>query len=119
MATPQEQVQLTAAITELRGLASDMAEVKSSMTRLADAVTRLAVMEERQITDRATLGRAFSDLEKLEARVKALEQAHPLQKQSSEWVIKGVGLILAAVLGAGMSGVLRPDKAPQAQIGKP
>lgn len=119
MATPQEQVQLTAAMTELRGLSNDMAELKQTMQRLADAVTRLAVMEERQITDRASLGRAFAEIEKVEVRVKALEQAHPLQKQSSEWVIKGVGLVLAAVLGAGMSGVLRPDKAPQAQIGKP
>jgi len=81
-------------------------------------VTKLAVIEERQANDRAALGRAFEEIGSLKGQVKALEQAQPLQKQSSEWVQKLIGLMVAAVIGAGVSSVVRGPE-PRAPIKVP
>lgn len=118
--TSSHEEQLAVAISQMRGLSCDMSEVKATMNRLTDAVTKLAVMEERQLADRAGLDRAFKLLERHDARIAIIEQAQPMQKHSSDWVMKAAGLILAAVLGAGVSGVVRTpvEKAAQAQVSK-
>lgn len=43
-------------------------EMKATMEKLADAVTKLAVIEERQNTDRLALERAFAEIAKLQKR---------------------------------------------------
>lgn len=112
--------QMSVAMTQLRGLTLDVAEVKDSIRKLADAFTKLAIVEERQASDRVALGRAFSELERQDARLKALEQVQPLHKQSHDWVQRAAGLMVAAMLGAVVTGVIKtPEKAPQAQIGHP
>lgn len=98
--------QLAVAISQLTGLSADMAEVKSTMNKLAEAVTKLAVVEAHQANDRQALARVFHEVEQHEGRIRSLEQAQPLQSQSSDLVRKAAALILAAVLGAGVSGVL-------------
>lgn len=117
MSDATNDAQLAVAVARLASLADDMAEVKTTMKTLAAAVTKLAVIEERQTADRGALERAFAEIGKLDGRVKALEQAQPLQKQASDWVQKAVGLVLAAVIGAGISTVVRaPEpKAPPVQ----
>lgn len=85
-------------------IAHKLGRVEESVDKMADAVTKLAVIEERQVSDRAALERAFMAIQKtdercsamfekcvakLEAtdnRVDALEVAAPAAAQTSEWV---------------------------------
>lgn len=107
MSDHERESQLAVALSELRSLATDMAELRATMTRLAEAVTRLAVMEERQGVDRESIARAFKALDKHDERLRTLEHDRPLQQQTSAWVRRAAGLVLAAVLGAGVSTVVR------------
>lgn len=92
--------QLAVVSTRLELLIEDVSAIKRSMQTMAEAMMRLAVIEERQVTDREGLGRAFNAIGQLDGRVKALEQAQPLQKQSSDWVHKIVGQVVSLVVGA-------------------
>lgn len=120
MSDPQTRSdsQLLLAMDRISAIASDMAEVKSTMSRLADAVTKLAIVEERQATDRQALGRAFVDIEKLSARVGVLEQAQPIQKQSSDFVQKFLAGAAMAAVGA-IGGVTVASKTPAIPVVPP
>lgn len=85
-------------------LVHKVTKMEASMDKLAEAITKLAIIEERQSADRAALERAFvaiqkSDercseafektvqkLEKIEMRVDTLEQAAPMTAQTTQWV---------------------------------
>lgn len=95
-------------------LVHKVTKMETSIDKLAEAITKLAVIEERQTADRAALERAFmaiqkSDercaeafqktvekLEKIEARVDALESAAPITKQTNQWVTTAVWAAAAA-----------------------
>lgn len=82
----------------------DMGEMKTGMMRLADAITKLAVVEERQAQDRQALERAFKAIERqdarldgfnaanmeacraMESRIDKLEAAAPEIKRTTDWV---------------------------------
>lgn len=109
------ETDLAVAIAKIDSITGDMAEVKATMRELANAVSKLAVIEERQATTNEAIGRAFKDIGALATRVSALEQAQPIQKQSSDLVQTAVKYIIAAVLGAVLSGLIRvPPTAPAA-----
>lgn len=85
-----------------------VSKVEASVDKLTEAITKLAVIEERQFTDRQALERAFeaiqrSDercvamfekcvfkLEKIESRTDSLEKDAPMNKQIQSWVIKAL-----------------------------
>jgi len=95
-------------------LVHKVTKMESSMDKVADALTKLAVVEERQSSDRAALERAFSaiqasdercaqafektvaKLEKIESRVDTLEQAAPITEQTNQWVSKAMWAAAAA-----------------------
>ncbi len=108
--------------TKIEGLAQDMNEMKHGIAKMADALTKLAIVEERQTQTILAQERAFKALERVEerqhthelvckdqdkevrqliadsnerlsARVGELEKAEPMQEQAGKWV-------LAAVWGA-------------------
>jgi len=97
-------------------IAHKVSSMEKSMDKLTEAITKLAVIEEKQASDRAALERAFmaiqkSDercqmtfektvekLEKIEGRVDALEQIAPSSIQTNEWVTRAMWA--AAALGA-------------------
>ena len=105
-------------------LCSDINDMKQGMNRLADAMTKLAVVEERQTQTILAQERAFKALERVEFhqrqheaqcreqekelreliaagdkevsdRVATLEQSEPMQAQTSKWVTAGVWGALA------------------------
>jgi hypothetical protein len=98
----------------LEVIAHKVTKVEASMDKVADALTKLAVIEERQTADRAALERAFTaiqvteercaqafektvaKLEKIESRVDTLEQAAPITAQTSQWVMTAVWAVVAA-----------------------
>ena len=110
--------------TKIEGLAQDMNEMKHGITKMADALTKLAIVEERQTQTILAQERAFKALERVEERqrthelvckdqekglrqliadsnerlsirVGELEKAEPMQAQTSKWVTAGVWGALA------------------------
>jgi len=106
------------------GLCVDMNEMKHGIAKMADALTKLAIVEERQTQAILAQERAFKALERVEerqrthelvckdqdkevrqliadsnerlaARVGELEKAEPMQAQTSKWVTAGVWGTLA------------------------
>ena len=110
--------------TKIEGLAQDMSEMKHGIAKMADALTKLAIVEERQTQTILAQERAFKALERVEERqrqqelqcrdldkevrqliadsnerlsirVSELEKAEPMQAQTSKWVTAGVWGTLA------------------------
>lgn len=110
--------------TKIEGLAQDMNEMKHGIAKMADALTKLAIVEERQTQTILAQERAFTALERVEerqrlhelmfkdqekvlrqliadsnerlsVRVAELEKAEPMQAQTSKWVTAGVWGALA------------------------
>jgi len=106
------------------GLCVDMGEMKQGIAKMADALTKLAIVEERQTQTILAQERAFKALERVEERqrqhelqcrdqdkevrqliadsnerlsirVAELEKAEPMQAQTSKWVTAGVWGALA------------------------
>lgn len=103
----------------VEGLCSDMSEMKHGIAKMADALTKLAIVEERQTQTILAQERAFKALERVEERqrqhelqcldldkevrqliadsnerlsirVAELEKAEPMQAQTSKWVTAAV-----------------------------
>ena len=108
----------------VEGLCADMSEMKHGIAKMADALTKLAIVEERQTQTILAQERAFKALERVEERqrqhelqcrdldkevrqliadsnerlsirVSELEKAEPMQAQTSKWVTAGVWGALA------------------------
>ena len=80
-------------IARLGLLSEDVGELKETLRAIASAVTRLALVEERQMQTNEALSRAFKQIDKLdlrltgiEQRLGALERLQPQQQQTTTWV---------------------------------
>ena len=76
-------------------LHSDFGEVKTTLAELSKAITKLALVEERQAQTAEAMERAFRLIGKLEDRLTELEKAQP-EDETSVWVDR---FILWAVMG--------------------
>ena len=76
-------------------LHSDVVDMKTALNQLSKAITKLALVEERQAQTADALERAFKAISKIEDRLSALEHAAPKSKETSAWVDR---FILAAVM---------------------
>ena len=101
-----------------------------ALQKLTDAVSRLAVIEERQANDRQATERAFNEIallkrrqddreEAMDRRFKPLEERGPITQMVNGGVVRIVWLVLAAVAGAGLSGLLRPIPQSSVEISVP
>ena len=102
-------------VARLESFSKDLQEVKSSNKDMANAFSKLLLIEERQANSFAAQERLFNAQEKLDAkleaytaanrevaqtierRVDSLEASAPLLKQVSTWVIAGVTGFIAFV----------------------
>lgn len=109
--TPVSDPQIAVVVSRLDTLSEDLQEIRRAMHDLVATIGKLGVIEADQRNSNAAIERAFKELEKvgascekrcsdLDRRIKALEDAQPLQRQSSDWVQKFVGLLVAAAMGA-------------------
>ena len=80
------EARLLIALTRLEGLASDVSGMRAELTRLAEAYSRMAVIEERQSSSNGALERAFGEIRVLSGRIATLEQAQPIHTQTTAWV---------------------------------
>lgn len=84
--------------TRLESLHADVGEIKSAMNNLSAAITKLALVEERQAAANAALERAFSAIAKVEERLMALERADAHNKRTNKYVDSVVWALAAASL---------------------
>lgn len=77
-------------------LHSDIVDMKDAIAQLSQAITKLAIVEERQAQTAEALERAFKLIGKLEDRMSDLEKVQPKAKETSAWVDR---FILWAVMG--------------------
>lgn len=84
---------------KLEMLHTDVVDVKTALQELSKAITKLALVEERQAQTAQALERAFAAIEKIESRLSTLEQTAPKSKETSRWVDRFVIGIVMAVMG--------------------
>lgn len=80
-------------------LHSDIVDMKGALAKLSDAITKLALVEERQAQTAEALERAFKVIGKLDDRMTELEKAQPKQKETSVWVDRFILWSVMGVLG--------------------
>lgn len=92
-------------IARLGLLSEDVGELKETLRQIASAVTRLALVEERQMQTNEALSRAFKQIDKLdlkltgiEQRLGTLERMQPLQQQTNGWVMTSVWIAAGAAV---------------------
>ena len=76
-------------------LHSDVVDMKTALNELSKAITKLALVEERQAQTADAMERAFKAIGKVEDRLSTLELTMPKTKETSAWVDR---FILAAVM---------------------
>lgn len=109
-----DPTQAAAFESRLDSMSSDMSDIRTSLAQLAQAYTRLAVLEERQTHGKEALERAFREIESLQGRLRSLEAAAPVNAQTTTWVNKVIGLVIAAVVGGAITAGLARH-APRAE----
>ena len=94
----KEQGDLLVLSERFQALHDDVSEIKSAIRDLAAAITKLALIEDRQSNVAAAQERLFAALARLELRVIELEKSSPANSQTHAWVEKAILLTAGAVL---------------------
>lgn len=79
-------------------LHADFSEMRSVLKELAEAITKLALVEERQTQLSSAMERAFTVLERLEQRVSVIESEMPQARQVHTWVVRGIWVLASAAV---------------------
>lgn len=86
---------------QMQVLHEDVKDMQSVLKELTTAITKLAIVEERQAQIAQSMERAFKAIEKVEARLTTLEQQAPMNKQTNAWADRLViGIITVVFLFA-------------------
>lgn len=94
---PDEDFNIRTLEFRLGSLHEDVREMKGNMSKLADAVTKFALIEERQIHTNASVIKTNLKIESLEARIAQLELNAPSMTRTSLWVDRGVLFVVGAM----------------------
>lgn len=80
----------------IQRIREDQHAMRAAIERMSEAVTRLALVEERQAAASTAIDRLVQSLEKLDERVRHLEVAEPMQAKATEWVQSAMWAMAAA-----------------------
>lgn len=80
-------------------LHSDVVDMKLAVNELSKAITKLALVEERQAQTADAMERAFKAIGKIEDRLSALELAAPKTKETNAWVDRFILALVMTVAG--------------------
>lgn len=80
---------------------ADLEDMKTSMSKMADALSKIAVLEERHQTMSANMLRVTEKLEKIAERQSVLELAHVKQDTTIKVTVKAIQVVWA-VIGTGV-----------------
>lgn len=100
------QADLAILFTKMDILQQHVGDVKETQTKMAEAINTLAVVEEKQSTTIAAVERAFKIMEKyegkherLEERVRVLENQQTTNQKTNKWVETAVlGIVMVAAM---------------------
>lgn len=84
--------------SKLMSLHEDVSEIKGALKDLTSAITKLALIEERQSVTNAALERAFVAISRVEDRLTELERIAPINNQARVWVERFVIAVTSAAL---------------------
>jgi hypothetical protein len=90
--------ELTEMAGKLISLHEDVTEIKGALRDLTSAITKLALIEERQTVTNAALERAFGAISRVEDRLTEIERLAPINNQSRVWVERFVLALAGAAL---------------------
>ena len=82
----------------IQRIREDQHAMRAAIERMSEAVTRLALVEERQTAASSAIDRLALTLEKLDERLRRLEVAEPMQAKAAEWVQSAVWAAAAAAV---------------------
>ena len=88
----------SAIIVRLDRMEKSHDETREALREMAAAITKLAVIEERQQASSTAIERLADEQKKLDERMRALELAEPMQVQAAEWVQRAVWAAAAAAV---------------------
>ena len=95
---PNEAARIERLTHHMLSIRESVDEMKGAMKEMASAITRLALVEERQAAVSTTIERLVQSLEKVDERLRCLEVSEPLQAKATEWVQSAVWAAAAAAV---------------------
>ena len=95
---PNEGVRIERIAHHIQRIREDQHAMRAAIERMSEAVTRLALVEERQTAASSAIDRLAQALEKLDERLRRLEVAEPMQAKAAEWVQSAVWAAAAAAV---------------------
>ena len=93
-----EVVRIERLTHHIQRIRDDQHAMRAAIERMSEAVTRLALVEERQAAASTAIERLVQSLEKLDERLRRLEVADPMQTKAAEWVQSAVWAAAAAAV---------------------
>lgn len=80
----------------IQRIREDQHAMRTAIERMSEAVTRLALIEERQTAASTAIDRLVQALERFDERLRRLEIAEPMQAKATEWVQAAIWAAAAA-----------------------
>lgn len=95
---PNEVIRTERLTHHIQRIREDQHAMRAAIERMSEAVTRLALVEERQTAASTAIERLVQSLERLDERLRRLEVAEPMQTKAAEWVQSAVWAAAAAAV---------------------
>ncbi len=95
---PNDIVRVERITHHIQRIREDQRAMRAAIERMSEAVTRLALVEERQAAASTAIERFVQSLERLDERLRRLEVAEPMQSKAVEWVQSAVWAAAAAAV---------------------
>ena len=95
---PSDVVRIERITQHIQRIREDQHAMRAAIERMSEAVTRLALVEERQAAASTAIERLVQSLEKVDERLRRLEVSEPLQAKATEWVQSAVWAAAAAAV---------------------
>lgn len=95
---PSEVLRTERLTHHIQRIREDQHAMRAAIERMSEAVTRLALVEERQAAASTAIERLVKSLERLDERLRRLEVAEPMQAKAAEWVQSAVWAAAAAAV---------------------
>ena len=95
---PNDVVRFERLTHHIQRIREDQHAMRAAIERMSEAVTRLALVEERQAAASTAIDHMAQVLEKLDERLRRLEVAEPMQAKVAEWVQSALWAAAAAAV---------------------
>jgi hypothetical protein len=83
---PEERVDISTVVKDVQHIRNEQAVIRQTLDKVSEAISKLAVIEERQVFTSKAIERVMETLDKLEHRVRVLEVEDRVQSRTVDWV---------------------------------